>query len=167
MFDVYSEQELLVQVNATDTDNKKLTLSVQHLNTECEGLKSVIHEQEQQASKTASNEDAVRNTDSANEGHVWWEYVYHELQRSGRMKELWDESVLAIGGTNGNGSRLDTVLPAAVFNGDAENKTVPGDYDYDPRSDVSAAAHIAKLKENLRAQAIEIASIRQVSIRVE
>lgn len=68
------------------------------------------------------------------EGHQWWCYIWHELRKQ---------------------YKLDN---------DKRRIATAGDYDFETEDQNELHFQINKLKENLRAQAIEISSLRQVSL---
>lgn len=93
---------------------------------------------------------------SVDSAHCWWQYVWHDLQKQRQMLgETKDDDNTAIGiGMRWSGR-------GSVSGG-------PGDYDYrlptntDDESAAPLIFHAQKLKENLRLQAIEISTLRQV-----
>eukprot|EP01038_Epipyxis_sp_PR26KG_P009211 gene9211-12422_t len=77
----------------------------------------------------------LSRNNGVSDGHEWWNYIWYEVKRQSNDKVL-------------------------LRNIDA----MPGDINFEPQTDSTATLHINKLQENLRGQAIEIASIRQESL---
>jgi len=84
---------------------------------------------------TTSKEATQAAIAEALAGHEWWSYVWHEMKRQSSLD-------------------IDTLM-----NGGSTNR--PGDLFFSPSDNAEAAAHLARLRENVRLQALEIAALRQ------
>ena len=83
--------------------------------------------------KNHSSSEQKKNEDDLLEGHQWWCYIWHELRKQ---------------------FKLDA---------DSKKHVIAGNYDFESEDQQELHFHLQKLKDNVRLQAIEISSLRQVS----
>ena len=164
-------EEVENQLHGRDQEGRLLSERVERLKSERE---ATLHEAQDKDIQLKSALERVSQHSSAsavNDAHLWWAYIWHAMkQQQDTNGPLYHSSTttntampktaqpflteVGAGGTSSNlGSGASGVLPGGAQ---------PGSLEYKPPHDAAAAVHEARLRDNLRAQAIEIAQLRQV-----
>ncbi len=164
------------QLHGRDQEGRLLSERVERLKSERE---ATLHEAQDKDIQLKSALERVSQHSSAsavNDAHLWWAYIWHAMkqQQQDTNGPLYHNATLSnnassaampktaqpfltevgAGGTSGSiGSGASGILPGGAQ---------PGSLEYKPPHDAAAAVHEARLRDNLRAQAIEIAQLRQV-----
>lgn len=148
--------ELERRVQSSEKENKVLFQRIERVKSEKEEVELRLQEQDQEVQHTRQRLNQHKDSSQENDSHAWWIYVWHEVKKQGGMlKDLQFQFDSQISG--GIADRLRSSLQSGT--GSVE---MPGDFNYEVLSESGAAAHIAKLRENIRSQALEIATARQV-----
>lgn len=101
------------------------------------------------ALRSALERAAVKEVASEeNSAHLWWAYIWHTMKQQ-------QESAAA-------GAGASETLDGSAVTG--ATSIQPGNVDFVPPHETAATVHTARMRDNLRMQAIEIAQLRQVSV---
>ena len=104
--------------------------------------------------------EKVNHHDSAaavNDAHLWWAYIWHTLKQQQDKEHAGSDSTVGAGAGS-----LESKFVSQIGGMGNAGPTQPGSLEFSPEHDAAAAVHQSRMKDNLRAQAIEITQLRQV-----
>ena len=138
------------RLRALEQENRLLTDRLERTKSERDHLSTAMQAKEMELQDALQRiEQQVRSNDK-DEAQVWWSYIWHALR-----EQQGHVAVQQVGvGSD--------VKEATGGGGGNNNNNYPGSYDYQPPHETAQKAHDQRLRENLRSQAIEIATLRQV-----
>lgn len=153
--------EVEKQLQGRDQEGRLLSERVERLKSEREASAHEVQDKEVQLRSALERANAQSQSAAVNDAHLWWAYIWHTL------KQQQENAVSA--GLSGDAavSAASTEHPFITNVGagsSAFGAAQPGNVDFVPPHDTAAAVHLVRLKDNLRAQAIEIAQLRQVGV---
>jgi chromosome segregation ATPase len=137
------------QLRALEQENRLLTDRLERMKSERDHLSTAMQAKEMELQDALQRiEQQVRSNDK-DEAQVWWSYIWHALR-----EQQGHVAVQQVG--------VGSDVKEATGGGGGNNNNYPGSYDYQPPHETAQKAHDQRLRENLRSQAIEIATLRQV-----
>ena len=137
------------RLRAMEQENRLLTDRLERMKSERDHLSTAMQAKEMELQDALQRiEQQVRSNDK-DEAQVWWSYIWHALR-----EQQGHVAVQQVG--------VGSDVKEATGGGGGNNNNYPGSYDYQPPHETAQKAHDQRLRENLRSQAIEIATLRQV-----
>lgn len=160
------------KLQGCDQEGRLLSERVERLKGEREATAHEVQDKEiqlQSALDRASHHEAAT---AVNDAHLWWAYIWHAMKQQQDLGPLPASSAniaLNLGGLGGLGlskpenhfiSEVGASGPQTLAG--THGAPQPGNYDFKPAHEAGASVHDARLRDNLRSQAIEITQLRQV-----
>lgn len=146
------------QLEGRDREGRLLSERVERLKSERE---ATAHEAQDKDVQLRSALERVSQHDSAstvNDAHLWWAYIWHAMKQQQEIGPYSGGAPSAAAAGKGAGPFV-----TEVGAGGPTGQDQPGSLEFKPTHDASVAVHEARLRDNLRAQAIEITQLRQVT----
>ena len=160
--------ELTTQLDTFNREGKLFGERVARLRHEKEEAILKADDKDIQLKAALEKIAVVDDAGSISDAHVWWAYVWHELRRQER--EEADVAKLGKGMSDFARASVGISVSGSANSRDVDaSRGFPGSTSTTSNEDKQTAAIIIQsnqLKENLRAQAVEIASLRQVNDNV-
>jgi chromosome segregation ATPase len=145
------------RLRALEQESRVLTDRLERTKSERDHMSTELQAKEMELQDALQRiEQQVRSNDK-DEAQVWWSYIWHALreqQGHAAVQQVGVDSDMKEA-TGGRSRSPDS-------GGGGGNNNYPGSYDYQPPHETAQKAHDQRLRENLRSQAIEIATLRQV-----
>lgn len=158
-----------------DQEGRLLSERVERLKGEKEATAHEVQDKEIQLQSALERASQHETATAVNDAHLWWAYIWHAMKQQQDTALPSSTTVVAPGALNLGGpfgasgvakpdnhfiSEMGASGPQTMAG--TNGAPQPGNYDFKPTHDAGAAVHDARLRDNLRAQAIEIAQLRQV-----
>lgn len=155
-------EHLEEQLQNADHQYKLLSAKVEKLKSDRAELQGKLVEQDHQLESALHRAEQQEAASKISDAHSWWAYVWHGMKEKHRQQQL---SRLPVTGLVGSSAEHEAAKRAEKL---LQTEARPGDLNFDAvgqqMQDATAVLHEAKLKENMRDQAIEISKARQVRI---
>lgn len=133
---------------------------MERLKSEREASAHEVQDKEVQLRSALEKAQQRDSATAVNDAHLWWAYIWHTLKQ---QQESACANAAAIGAADGAAGSNNAFISQYGAEASTFAAINPGNADFVPPHDTAAAVHLVRMKENLRAQAIEIAQLRQVS----
>lgn len=170
------ERELRGQNSAMDDrlrgveqESRMLTDRLERMKGERDHLSTTLQAKESELQDALQRIDQQMRSHDKDEAQVWWSYIWHALREQHGHAAVQQAAMGSDGdgdGAEATSGRLSSFPGGSggggVRGGTSNNNNYPGSYDYHPPHETAQKAHEQRLRENLRSQAIEIATLRQV-----
>lgn len=169
----YRLEDVENQLQGRDQEGRLLSERVERLKSEREATLHEAQDKDIQL-KSALERVSQHSTASAvNDAHLWWAYIWHAMKQQqdvngplyhngntlGAAMPKTSHAFVTEVGAGGTSDSIGAGVGGTLGGGP---QFQPGSLEYKPSHDAAAAVHEARLRDNLRAQAIEIAQLRQV-----
>ena len=163
--------EIEAKLQGCDQEGRLLSERVERLKGEREATAHEAQDKEIQLQSALERASQRETATAVNDAHLWWAYIWHAMkqQQDTALPTAAPSGALNLGGPFGTAlpkpeshfiSEVGASGPQSLAG--TNGAPQPGSYDFKPTHDAGAAVHDARLRDNLRAQAIEIAQLRQV-----
>ena len=138
------------RLRTIEQESRMLTDRLERMKSERDHLSAAMQAKETELQDALQKIEQQTKSHDKDEAQVWWSYIWHALR-----EQQGHVAVQQVGvGSD--------VKEATGGGGGNNNNNYPGSYDYQPPHETAQKAHDQRLRENLRSQAIEIATLRQV-----
>jgi hypothetical protein len=172
MYVLFRQADLENRLKSADQENRLMSERLERMKGEREVTENEAQEKDVELQSAISRASLHQSATSINDAHLWWSYIWHAMKQ---QQEQFGASYPRNTGT-GSGDSLSKVnatagnefiseIGAAALPSAAGDAFQAGTYEFVPSTEPQAIVHQARLRDNIRSQAIEITKLRQVSLK--